>query len=66
LFWDEDVEKESYYFANLCGYSSKLHKPYGEWVEVQKQKRDNKDNIFSSVGGDNIIKEDDLSWLDSI
>lgn len=65
LFWDEDVEKESFYFANLCGYSSKLHKPYGEYCEkIQAEKKD-KDNIFSGVGSSG-LDETDLSWLDEV
>jgi len=65
LFWDEDVDSESYYFAVLCGYSAKVHKPYGKYLEDQKIKEQNKDNLFAGVGTDQ-MQEDDMSWLDNI
>lgn len=36
---DESVEKESYYFACLCGYSANKHIPYKRYLErLEKQK----------------------------
>lgn len=64
-FWDEDVAKESFYFANLCGYSANLHKPYGEYLDKLKAEKENKDNVFGGVG-DDIITESDLSWLNEV
>lgn len=65
LFWDEDVAKESFYFTNLCGYSARLHKPYGEYLDKLKAEKENKDNVFCGIGSDTIA-ESDLSWLNEI
>lgn len=73
-FWDdeESVEKESFYFATLCGYSGNLHKPYGEYLEKLEQKKGGLD-LFSNVGSDtnddsstndDANNEIDLSWLE--
>jgi hypothetical protein len=73
---DESVKEQSYYFANLCGYSRNLHKPYDEYCK-RLEAAQNGTNMFSGVGGDtvktsssNVINnksdELDLSWLDSI
>lgn len=75
-FWesDDDVEKQSYYLATLCGYSANLHKPYQKYLERLEAKKNNTD-LFSGVGNcviDNtkIIQNDsneiDLSWLNDI
>lgn len=65
LFWDQDVSKESFYFANLCGYSANLHKPYGEYIDRLKAEKENKDNIFCGISGD-VVDENDLTWLNEI
>lgn len=77
LFWEsqEKVESESFYFANLCGYSARLHKPYAEYLENLEKEQVAKDNLYSGLG-ENIEKvetnksinsdnnsDDDLSWL---
>jgi hypothetical protein len=75
-FWDseEDVNRESYYFANLCSYSATKHLPYKAWLEKFEA---NKDDMFSGLLGNeystsssNVINnkndEVDLSWLDNI
>lgn len=36
IFWQEVTFADSFYFNNLCEYSGKLHKPYGEWLEKNK------------------------------
>lgn len=75
-FWDseEKVKAQSFYFATLCGYSPKLHKPYGEYLEKYEENKDNL-NLFSGVGVDTdiVIKtsknntvNEDLSWLDEL
>ena len=77
-FWEnnEDVEKQSYYFATLCGYSANLHKPYQQYLEKLEAKKNGTD-LFCNVGinaDDNPnsdstksnISEIDLSWLDNI
>ena len=35
IFYDtpEQVEKESYYMATLCGFSANLHKPYKKYLD---------------------------------
>lgn len=79
-FWDTDdsVKAQSYYFANLCGFSRKLHKPYDEYCKKLESVQNGQD-LFAGVGADNetvttsssnVINnksdELDLSWLDSI
>lgn len=63
LWWDspEEVIKQSYYFATLCGYSANLHLPYKKYLEdFEKQKNG---NVFSGVG---VETEEDLSWLNDL
>lgn len=50
VFWQEISDKDSYFFANLSGYSRKLHKPYDEYLK-------NKDMFKDEV------EEDDNEWL---
>ena len=80
-FWDTDesVEKNSYYFATLCGYSGSVHKPYGKFLEKLESKKNGED-MFDGVGNKDIITETtdkvicnnktddniDLSWLNNI
>lgn len=33
-FWTEIDDKNQFYFANLCGYSAKQHKPYKEYLDT--------------------------------
>lgn len=53
-FWDseESVEKQSYYFHNLCGYSPNLHLPYQEYLNRLEALQNEKNNMFSGVGAD--------------
>ena len=65
VFYDdpEHVKSESYYFATLCGYSPKLHKPYKKYLdELEAQK--NGSSLFNNVGTQ--ASDDDLSWLDEL
>ena len=81
-FWDtdENVEKNSFYFATLSGYSGNLHKPYGRYLERLEAKKNGSD-LFGGVGssfGENVETTDkvicssndngevDLSWLDAL
>lgn len=81
-FWDtdENVEKNSFYFATLSGYSGNLHKPYGKYLE-RLEARKNGGNLFDGVGSsfdENVTTTDkvicskpndnnlDLSWLNDI
>ena len=75
-FWDneEDVQAQSYYFANLCSYSASKHLPYKAYLEKFEA---NKNDMFGGIFGtnssapsskviENSTNEVDLSWLDSI
>ena len=73
-FWDndEEVEKQSYYFATLCGYSANLHKPYQKYLERLESQKNGID-LFNGIGNDkkqeiNTSRYDDsdLSWLNNI
>ena len=80
-FWDSDesVEKNSYYFATLSGYSGKLHKPYKAYLDKLEEMKDGTD-MFNGIGSNTeneVIStkpinnnknsaEVDLSWLDSL
>ena len=72
IWWDseENVKAQSYYFSNLCSYSPRLHKPYGEYLEKLEKQKNGQDllgslNTTSSVTN-NKNNELDLSWLDAI
>ena len=71
VFWDtdENVKKQDYYFATLCGYSPSLHKPYAKYLDRLKAEKEGVDNMFGGVGGDLSDFNDDgedLSWLDML
>jgi hypothetical protein len=62
----EEVKKQSYYFANLCGYSANLHLPYKQYLdELDVQKNG---SIFGSVRTEEkgIENNEDLSWLNDL
>lgn len=79
-WWDseEDVKKESYYYATLCEYSPSKLKPYAEYLDkLEKQK--NGQDLFNGVGekseNDIVTNQDicnnnsddlDLSWLEEL
>lgn len=72
-FWDseQDVEKQSYYFSNLCGYSANLHKPYAEYLQKLEASKNN--DFFSGVGSglNNMATtsakiDNSLAWLDEL
>ena len=39
LFYQKIEGNDTYFLANLCGYSSKLHKPYADYLEKRRQER---------------------------
>lgn len=72
---EESVKAQSYYFANLCGYSSNLHKPYAAYLEKLEASKNGDifDNLLGSTTTpitnkviNNKNDELDLSWLDNI
>ena len=80
MWWDteESVQKESYYFATLCGYSANQHLPYKAYLEKLEAMK-NGGNMFGGVGSNideevSVTSKDinkdkdnlDLSWLDNI
>lgn len=67
LFWEseEAVKKQSYYFATLCAYSPKLHKPYKQYLDSLEANKNN--NLFAGVGAcSTTCEEDDMSWLNDL
>ena len=75
-FWDTDesVEKQSYYFANLCSYSPNQHLPYKAYLDrLEAQSNtgmfgnllETSSSVTSKVIENNNV-EVDLSWLDSL
>lgn len=63
----EDVENNSFYFANLCAYSANKHKPYKLYLE--KLEAEKNGNIFSDKVDQNENEEyeiEDLSWLNGL
>ena len=80
LFYDseDEVKKESYYFATLCSYSPLLHKPYADYLSKLEEAKNGTD-LFSGVGtltdskdskplhhSNSVTDNVDLSWLDDI
>ena len=66
-FWDNEkqVEKESYYFSTLCGYSRKLHKPFDEYCNKIENQKGIKNTVISSLENNSVVTND-LSWLNDI
>ena len=72
IFMDDEckVEKDSYYFSNLCGYSPKLHKPWGKYIETFNNKKkpvalgSDVNELSESVSESD--DSDSLSWIDEI
>jgi len=52
IWWEEVSDYNSYYFANLSGYSARLHKPYGEYLDKINANKNN-----------NSKEDEDLSWM---
>lgn len=78
-FWDseESIKSQSYYFANLSGYSANLHLPYKAYLE-RLEAASNGEDMFAGVGSndESATSKDihqtenngdiDLSWLNNI
>ena len=60
---EESVKKQSYYFANLCDYSSNLHKPYKLYLD--KLEAEKNGNIFGSQQNTD-SNEYSLDWLKNL
>jgi hypothetical protein len=54
VWWQEVTDKQSFFMANLSDYSSKLHKPYAEYLENREMFL-NEENKSTD--------EDDGAWL---
>lgn len=67
IFFDteEQVSKQSYYFATLCAYSPSLHKPYKKYLDKLNEEK-NGTNLFSGIGSNLTEEKEDLSWLDQL
>lgn len=71
-FWDdeESIDKQSYYYANLCSYSANKLLPYKAYLE--KLEASKSGDIFGGMSSttskviENKNNEMDLSWLDNI
>ena len=75
---EDNVKKESYYLATLCGYSPSLHLPYQKYLEKLEGSKNGND-LFNGIGtyaeneqvevhaqSSNKSSEMDLSWLDNL
>ena len=71
------MKEQSYYFANLCGFSRALHKPYDEYCKRLEAAQNGTDLFGGLLGSepvkvssgnviDNKSDKPDLSWLDNI
>ena len=59
IFWQDVTKENSYYHANLSGYSANIHLPYKKYLDdYENGKQDNIFDCGSDVGG--------LDWLDEI
>lgn len=72
IFYDtpESVEKQSYYFAALSGYSRKLHKPYDDYLQCLEREKNSdllgKSSNLNKSNDTSNNTDDDLSWLNLI
>ena len=65
IFFDEPEqgEKQSYYFATLCSYIRKLHKPYDQYLK----KLENESTLISfKKNDDSDDNNDNFDWLNGI
>jgi hypothetical protein len=60
IFWQEVTDKDSYFMNCLSGYSSKLHKPYHEYIEQKEMFKNNEKELEIN------IDENDMSWLEGL
>ena len=59
LFYQEVTDEHSYFLANLCGYSSNLHKPYADYLE--KFKTNNSKNKYDD---NNQTEDEDIDMME--
>lgn len=66
IFYDtpENVQKQSYYFTTLSGYSINLNKPFKEHLE--RLEREKNGDLLKPKTSNNTETDDDLSWLDML
>lgn len=69
---DEQLKSNEYYFMNLCGYSSKLHKPWADYCAKKELEKQQEFDIVSNFE-ENIpttkteeYDENDLSWMENL
>lgn len=71
-FWDtrDRIEEQSYYFATLCAYSRKLHKPWDMYCEQLEEKKNGLNLPGMNIGNVSTKtvknKNDDMAWLDEL
>ncbi|MCE5220228.1 MAG: PD-(D/E)XK nuclease family protein [Clostridium sp.] len=63
LFWKDVTKEDSYYYANLSGYSANLHMPYKRYLE-EFENQSKQDDLLGVL--DNKKDSLDLDWLDEI
>lgn len=56
VWWQDVTDSDSYFLANLNGYSAKIHKPYKAYLDAMGMFKDK----------DNKVDEDDLSWMEEL
>jgi RecB family exonuclease len=64
---EEQLKANEYYFLNLCGYSTQLHKPFAEYWNKKIKEKEEQNNFFGGLGlsDDTGYAETDLSWLNN-
>ena len=58
VWWQEVTDSDSYFLANLNGYSAKIHKPYKEYLDAM--------GMFKDKEGSKVNEDEDLEWLKSV
>ena len=58
IWWQDITDSESYFLANLNGYSAKIHAPYKEYLDAL--------GLFKDKGADSKVDEEDLSWMNGL
>jgi len=62
IFWQDVVKENSYYHANLSGYSANLHIPYKRYLE-EFENQSKQDDLLGVLDNKDSL---DLDWLDEI
>lgn len=67
LFWDTDemVQKQSYYFSNLCSYSPMLHLPYKQYLERLEAQKNGDGDMFGGIGS-GLVSDTSSPVLDNV